>query len=297
MKSMCQEARRNSPSVTDCSPASSCMRTTSRIASSSACARPASSSRPAACASRASSSSGGRSRLPTWSARNGGRVRSDMHSPPKEVCAYARHSPSGRGTDGADPIMCALSTTRRSCEHQPPESSRSSTAVADLVHDGDTVALEGFTHLIPVAAGHEIIRQRRPRPDARADDAGHRLRPADRRRLRAQARVLLGRQPGRRLAAPLPRRDPERLAGAAGDRGAQPRRARQPLRRRRLRAAVRGHARLPRHRPARAHGDDRADHLPVHRRAADRRARRSSSTWRSCTRSAPTARATCRCGG
>lgn len=35
------------------------------------------------------------------------------------------------------------------------------TAVADLVHDGDTVALEGFTHLIPVAAGHELIRQRR----------------------------------------------------------------------------------------------------------------------------------------
>jgi glutaconate CoA-transferase subunit A len=34
-------------------------------------------------------------------------------------------------------------------------------AVADLVHDGDTVALEGFTHLIPYAAGHEIIRQRR----------------------------------------------------------------------------------------------------------------------------------------
>jgi glutaconate CoA-transferase subunit A len=34
-------------------------------------------------------------------------------------------------------------------------------AVADLVHDGDTVALEGFTHLIPVAAGHEIIRQHR----------------------------------------------------------------------------------------------------------------------------------------
>ncbi|MBB5918224.1 glutaconate CoA-transferase subunit A [Nocardia transvalensis] len=34
-------------------------------------------------------------------------------------------------------------------------------AVGDLVRDGDTVALEGFTHLIPVAAGHEIIRQRR----------------------------------------------------------------------------------------------------------------------------------------
>ncbi|MGH3355513.1 MAG: CoA transferase subunit A, partial [Nocardioidaceae bacterium] len=33
--------------------------------------------------------------------------------------------------------------------------------VAELVHDGDTVALEGFTHLIPTLAGHEIIRQQR----------------------------------------------------------------------------------------------------------------------------------------
>ncbi|HXR12850.1 MAG TPA: CoA-transferase, partial [Gaiellaceae bacterium] len=32
-------------------------------------------------------------------------------------------------------------------------------AVHGLVHDGDTVALEGFTHLIPNAAGHELIRQ------------------------------------------------------------------------------------------------------------------------------------------
>jgi glutaconate CoA-transferase subunit A len=31
------------------------------------------------------------------------------------------------------------------------------------VHDGDTVALEGFTHLIPHAAGHELIRQGRRR--------------------------------------------------------------------------------------------------------------------------------------
>ena len=36
-----------------------------------------------------------------------------------------------------------------------------SDAIADLVHDGDTIALEGFTHLIPVAAGQEIIRQGR----------------------------------------------------------------------------------------------------------------------------------------
>src|ERR671910_3835952 len=34
-------------------------------------------------------------------------------------------------------------------------------AVAALVRDSDTVALEGFTHLIPVAAGQEIIRQGR----------------------------------------------------------------------------------------------------------------------------------------
>jgi glutaconate CoA-transferase subunit A len=36
-------------------------------------------------------------------------------------------------------------------------------AVADLVHDGSLVALEGFTHLIPFAAAHEIIRQGRRR--------------------------------------------------------------------------------------------------------------------------------------
>lgn len=34
-------------------------------------------------------------------------------------------------------------------------------AVASLVHDGDTVVIEGFTHLICFAAGHEIIRQGR----------------------------------------------------------------------------------------------------------------------------------------
>ncbi|MCC5036750.1 CoA transferase subunit A [Streptomyces sp. WAC 00631] len=32
-------------------------------------------------------------------------------------------------------------------------------AVAELIHDGDTVAMEGFTHLIPFAAAHEVIRQ------------------------------------------------------------------------------------------------------------------------------------------
>jgi glutaconate CoA-transferase subunit A len=36
-----------------------------------------------------------------------------------------------------------------------------SEAIAEHVHDGDSVALEGFTHLIPFAAGHEVIRQGR----------------------------------------------------------------------------------------------------------------------------------------
>jgi glutaconate CoA-transferase subunit A len=36
-----------------------------------------------------------------------------------------------------------------------------SEAIARHVHDGQSVALEGFTHLIPFAAGHEIIRQQR----------------------------------------------------------------------------------------------------------------------------------------
>jgi glutaconate CoA-transferase subunit A len=36
-----------------------------------------------------------------------------------------------------------------------------SEAVAELVRDGDVVALEGFTHLIPHAGGHELIRQER----------------------------------------------------------------------------------------------------------------------------------------
>src|SRR6188768_2443314 len=34
-------------------------------------------------------------------------------------------------------------------------------AIAQVIHDGDVVAMEGFTHLIPFAAGHEVIRQKR----------------------------------------------------------------------------------------------------------------------------------------
>jgi len=34
-------------------------------------------------------------------------------------------------------------------------------AIARYVHDGASVALEGFSHLVPFAAGHEIIRQQK----------------------------------------------------------------------------------------------------------------------------------------
>jgi glutaconate CoA-transferase subunit A len=34
-------------------------------------------------------------------------------------------------------------------------------AIGTFVHDGDSVVLEGFSHLVPFAAGHEIIRQQR----------------------------------------------------------------------------------------------------------------------------------------
>jgi glutaconate CoA-transferase, subunit A len=36
-------------------------------------------------------------------------------------------------------------------------------AIEECVRDGDVIAMEGFTHLIPYAAGHEVIRQQRKR--------------------------------------------------------------------------------------------------------------------------------------
>src|SRR5580698_6797244 len=78
MKSMCQDARRNSPSVADCRPTSSCIWIAAGITSSSTAVRSAALIWPAAKSSRAISSRWGRSRLPTWSARNGGLVLRGM---------------------------------------------------------------------------------------------------------------------------------------------------------------------------------------------------------------------------
>ena len=43
--------------------------------------------------------------------------------------------------------------------------------VAEYVHDGSSVAMEGITHLIPFASGHEIIRQQKRDLHARAEPA------------------------------------------------------------------------------------------------------------------------------
>jgi glutaconate CoA-transferase, subunit A len=42
-----------------------------------------------------------------------------------------------------------------------PEFTTLREAIAALVHDGSVLTMEGFTHLIPFAPGHEVIRQRR----------------------------------------------------------------------------------------------------------------------------------------
>ena len=163
------------------------------------------------------------------------------------------------------------------------------TAVSELVHDGDTVALEGFTHLIPCAAGHEIIRQRRRdltlvrmTPDIVYDQligAGcarklvfswggnpgvgslHRFRDAIENGWPTRSRSRSTATPG--MANRY-------VAGASG----------LPF------AVLRGYrgTDLPEHTD-----DDQADHLPVHRRGADRGAGARPRRRRSSTRSAPTA--------
>ncbi len=74
-KSRCHQERRNSPSVTAWRPTSSCFLMTRSISRSSTAVNSAAVISPLARFSRATLSAAGRSRLPTWSARNGGLVR------------------------------------------------------------------------------------------------------------------------------------------------------------------------------------------------------------------------------
>ena len=80
-----------------------------------------------------------------------------------------------------------------------------SEAVASHIADGQTLALEGFTHLIPFC-GCARDHPSGTNPAApRAHDSGSHLRPDDRHGVRACADVLLGRKSRRRLATPLAR--------------------------------------------------------------------------------------------
>ncbi len=97
-----------------------------------------------------------------------------------------------------------------------------SQAVAENLKDGDTAAFEGFTHLIPTAAAHEAIRQGfkdltliRMTPDLVYDQMIG----------MGMARKVIfsyAGNPGVGLLRRAARRGRERLAAAAGDRGAQP---------------------------------------------------------------------------
>src|SRR5215813_4948502 len=78
-KSMCHDFRRISPSVMPWSPTSSCSFTPSRIAASSAVASWAAFARPASFSRRRALREAGRNRLPTWSARKGGRDSAIAH--------------------------------------------------------------------------------------------------------------------------------------------------------------------------------------------------------------------------
>ena len=146
-----------------------------------------------------------------------------------------------------------------------------SEAIAETVHDGDSVALEGFTHLIPFAAGHEVLRQGRRElelirmtPDILYDQmigVG-------------AARKLVfsyGGNPGvgslHRFRDAIEHGWPRAIEVEEHS----PRRDGEPLCRGCVEAAVHGHARLQRHRSAGAH-ERQAGDLPVHRGAADGRA-------------------------
>ena len=73
-----------------------------------------------------------------------------------------RCPPRGRGGGLSREPGDTAARRGSSCDDEPRlRSRRCATRSPELVRDGDTVAIEGFTHLICFAAGHEIIRQGR----------------------------------------------------------------------------------------------------------------------------------------
>ena len=81
-----------------------------------------------------------------------GRLASRILDQPESAIVGTIPQPPSAQRTAACRILAPMSTSKVASMRD---------AVAGLVRDGDTVAIEGFTHLISFAAGHEIIRQRK----------------------------------------------------------------------------------------------------------------------------------------
>src|SRR6266446_922017 len=156
-KSTCQKARRNSPSVTACRPAASCIRTASRMQRSSmflSCGD---------LSARAFFSAAGRRRLPTWSARKGGRM----------ARAYSGNLPNGPGTK--ETVKCSPKTRRQPYETPDRRYGRGSDPAecgcrARVVHHRPVPQLSPFRR----AAPRHVAAPRPVRQNERQDNARHR---------------------------------------------------------------------------------------------------------------------------
>src|SRR3989442_6629269 len=156
-KSTCQKARRNPASVTGCRPAASCIRTASRMQSSSifpSCGD---------FSARAFFSAAGRRRLPTWSARKGGRM----------ARAYSGNLPNGPGTKQT--VKCSPKTRRQPHETPDRRYGRGSDPAgcgrrARVVHHRPVPQLSLFRR----AAPRYVADPRPVRQNERQDNARHR---------------------------------------------------------------------------------------------------------------------------
>ena len=168
-------------------------------------------------------------------------------------------------------------------------------AVAELVRDGDTVAIEGFTHLISFAAGHEIIRQRR------RDLTLARMTPDliyDQMIAAGVARKLVFSWLGNPGVGGLNaiRRVTEGATRDPRARGVQPLRDGRPLHGGRREPALLPAAELLRDRPAEGEPADPADRVARTATGRSTRCPRCGPTSRSSTPSGPTPPATPRSG-
>ena len=157
--------------------------------------------RPAWCGSTATSGSTRARRSAVWAAR-----------------ATAARWASRRCTSYTEPSRSGSTST----PHLPPWYPRGAESWPTIITLADAVAEPRARRRHRRARGvhppHPVRRRARDhppgpaRPDPGPAHARRRLRPDDRHGLRPQARVLVGRQPGRRVAPPLPRRGRARLA-------------------------------------------------------------------------------------